>query len=478
MRVFKRLRLLIAAASALAAALLPAAAQTNDTTNAGSSVLLTAIDGPIGPATVRHVRHVLALAGDRKAPALVLRINTPGGLADSMREIISDIIASPVPVIGYVAPAGAHAASAGTYILYATHVAAMAPATNLGAATPVQLGGFPGSLPGSDGKERETGKANKDKTAEDAEGAPPSLAPEDAMTAKVTNDAVALIRGLADMHGRNADWAEQAVREASSLTSSKALEMNVIDIVARDVEELLTAADGRTVEVGRTKWTITVAGLPVETVEMDALTRLLSVLSNPNVALILMMIGVYGLIFEFWNPGAVVPGVVGAISLTLGLYALNMLPFSYAGLALIGLGIAFMVVEALTPSIGIIGIGGLLAFVLGASMLMETDAPGFQVSWWLIGTMAGLSGAVLILVLGFTIRSYRRVPVSGRARMIGAPASVIEWNGNEGFVWAEGERWHAMGARGLSAGQKVQVHNVDGLTLIVDAASNVQSERL
>ncbi len=478
MRVLKRLRRLIAAAAALVAAGVPVSAQTTDASESGPVLLMTAIEGPIGPATVRHVKRVIGLAEERKAEALVLRLNTPGGLATSMREIISGMLASKVPVIGYVAPSGAHAASAGTYILYAAHVAAMAPATNLGAATPVQIGGLPEALPGSDGKGKsgEGGRdAADDKDVNQDKGV---LAPKDALSAKATNDSVALIRGLAELHGRNADWAEQAVREAASLSSQKALEMNVIDIVAPDLDALLKAADGRTVKVGGTERTLAVKGLPVETVEMDTLTRVLSILSNPNLALILMMIGVYGLIFEFWNPGALVPGVVGAISLMLGLYALNMLPLNYAGLALIALGVAFMVTEALTPAFGVLGFGGLVAFVLGASMLIDTDAPSFQISWWLTGTMAAVSGAILVLLLGFTLRSYRHEPVSGRAGMIGASAKVIEWRGGEGFVWAEGERWHATGADDLSTGQSVSIRDVDGLSLVVNAASEGQPESL
>ncbi|MCX2725727.1 NfeD family protein [Roseibium salinum] len=478
MRVLNRLRRLVAAAVALTTAVgLPAAAQKTDISGKGSVVLMAAIEGPIGPATVRHVGRAIGLAEERGAPALVLRLNTPGGLADSMREIISQVLASPVPVIGYVAPAGAHAASAGTYILYATHVAAMAPATNLGAATPVQLGGSPDTVPGGDGdkNDRPAGDRSPDKGGSGRNT--DLMGSEQAMSAKMTNDSVALIRSLARLRGRNADWAERAVREAASLPATEALEMDVIDVVARDVDELLDAADGRMVEIGRTSHKLTVAGLPVERIDMTTTTQILSLLSNPNVALILMMIGVYGLIFEFWNPGSVGPGVIGAISLTLGLYALNMLPFSYAGLALIGLGVAFMVVEALTPTVGVVGIGGLVAFIIGASMLVDTDAPGFQISWWLIGTLAVISGAVLVLVLGAALRSYRHKPVSGQARMIGAPADVLEWQGSEGYVWAEGERWHAAGAEDLCAGQTVQVRNVNGLTLVVNADHDAQPER-
>lgn len=480
MPYLKRLRRLIAVLAVLLMAAIPTAAQKSDDSETGSFVLMSAIEGPIGPATVRHAGRVIGLAEDRRAAAVILRLNTPGGLADSMREIISQILASDVPVIGYVAPSGAHAASAGTYILYAAHVAAMAPGTNIGAATPVQIGGFSQGLPeDAPGKEGDTDESGKDRDSADEETSKPdskSLKPDDAMSAKATNDAVALIRSLAELHGRNAEWAERAVREAATLSSDAALKEGVIDIQADDVDELLAAADGRKIEVGGNERILVTAGLPVEIVEMDNITRILSVLSNPNVALVLMMIGIYGLIFEFWNPGAAVPGVVGAISLTLGLYALNQLPFTYAGLALIGLGIAFMVVEALTPTFGILGFGGLVAFILGASMLIDTDQPAYQISWWMIGTMAAISGAVLILLLGFTLRAYRSAPVIGKSYMIDRTAKVLEWSGSEGFVLADGERWHARGGADLVPGQPVRIRDVIGLTLVVEFAS--ESERI
>ncbi|MCH8169436.1 MAG: nodulation protein NfeD, partial [Proteobacteria bacterium] len=424
---------------------------------------------------------VIATAAERNAEVLILRIYTPGGLADSMREIITEILASPTPVIGYVAPSGAHAASAGTYILYATHVAAMAPGTNLGAATPVQLGGLPGAPSPKDdkpdaggGTEGAAGEDETDGETDSGDGIG-SLAPSEAMNAKATNDAVAFIRSLAELHGRNADWAERAVREAASLSSAQALEQGVIDLVADDVDGLLAAIDGRSVTIGGAERVLATRGLPVEFLEQDPITRMLGVLSNPNVALMLMMIGVYGIIFEFMNPGSVVPGVVGAICLTLGLYALNQLPLDYAGLALVGLGIAFMVAEAFTPTFGILGFGGLIAFVIGAAMLVDTDVPAYQVSWWVIGVMAALSGAVLTLLLGFTLRAYRRPVVSGVAQLVGAEARVLDWSGGGGHVWAAGERWQASAGRDLAVGDPVRVRRVDGLTLVVEPASGPES---
>lgn len=437
----------------------------------GNRVLHTVIEGPIGPATVHHIARVLEPARTQHVSAVILQLNTPGGLADATREIISEILVSPVPVITYVAPPGAHAASAGTYILYASHVAAMAPGTNLGAATPVAIGGLPGGLPGQPPEDAgDNGKADKDDAADDP------LAPKDAMSAKATNDAAALLRSLAEMHGRNADWAESAVRQAESLSAAQALKLNVIDLMASDLSALLRDADGRSVVMGETRQTLNLSGLPVERIEMGTVTRILSILSNPNVALVLMMLGVYGLIFEFWNPGAIVPGVVGAICLTLGLYALNQLPLDYAGLALIGLGIAFMVAEAFSPSFGVLGLGGIVAFSLGSAMLVDTDVEAYRVSWWLIGVMAVISASVLAVLLGYTIHAYRRAPVSGSDQMLGAQARVLDWSGNAGFVWVEGERWKARGSSGLQPGQDVRVLAVDGLTLRVGPATGGTSE--
>ncbi len=478
-------RLLLAAtalalATALWAAMASGQATDNSTTN--RVALLAAIEGPIGPATTRHVERVIEAARERQPEVVILRIYTPGGLADAMRDVISKILASPAPVIGYVAPPGAHAASAGTYILYATHVAAMAPGTNLGAATPVAIG-MPGA-PDDKGKEDSDsggGDAKRDATEAEKETAETKvlerirgLAPDEAMAAKATNDAVAFIRSLAEMHGRNADWAEKAVREAASLSSAQALEQGVIDLVADDVEALLQALDGRSVTINGAARRLATEGLAIETVEIDGITRLLSMLSNPNVALILMMMGFYGIIFEFWNPGSIVPGVVGAISLTLGLYALNQLPLDYAGLALILLGIVFMVAEAFTPTFGILGFGGLAAFVLGSAMLIDTDVPGYQISWWVIGVMAAISASVLILLLSFTIRAYRRPVRADIARVIDAEARVQDWSGASGHVWAAGELWQARSAGGApmpSADETVRVCGVDGLTLLVDHAN-------
>ncbi|HKJ76837.1 MAG TPA: nodulation protein NfeD, partial [Gammaproteobacteria bacterium] len=349
----------------------------------GGIALQLEIDGPIGPATSDYVVRSLEEAANRNAAAVILRMDTPGGLSSSMREIIQAILASPVPVLGYVAPEGARAASAGTYILYACHVAAMAPATNLGAATPVSIapaGGGP-DTPGSEGEKG-----------------------PDAKTQKAVNDAVAYIRGLAKRRDRNAEWAEKAVREAASLDAEAAVKENVADLIAKDVPDLLAQADGRQVEVGGETRTLATKDLMVERLEPDWRSRLLSVITNPNVAYILMLIGIYGLIFEFSNPGMIVPGVVGAICLMLALFAFQVLPVSYAGVGLILLGIALMVAEAFAPSFGILGIGGVVAFVIGSIILMDTDVPGFGVSLWAIGATGAVAAGLLWLLVKFSVK--------------------------------------------------------------------------
>ncbi len=418
----------------------------------GKFVLTIAIDGAIGPATAGYVKDALAKASERRAEAVILRMNTPGGLATSMREIITDVLASPVPVLGFVAPSGAHAASAGTYILYATHVAAMAPGTNLGAATPVQLGspmpGLPGTTPDKNGK---------DKTESQ----------KDAMTAKVTNDAVAFIRSLAELRGRNADWAEKAVREAASLSATSALQEKVIDLIARNPDELLKLADGRTVEVagGGTR-TLATSDAAIETFDPGWISRLLAVITDPNVAFILLLVGIYGIIFEFMSPGAVAPGVVGTICLLLGFYALNLLPINYAGLALMLLGIVLLTIEAFNPTV-VIGFGGVVAFVLGAIMLFKVEAPGYHLSWTVIGLATALMVGLVLVVLGSLQRARRHPARTGAQAMHGAAAEVLDWSGGEGHVFTQGERWQAQGTETFKPGETVEVANVMDLTLVV-----------
>lgn len=430
-------------------------------TGAGLRIaLMIEIDGAIGPATARQIKDGLASAHERNADVVILRLNTPGGLATSMREIIADILASPVPVIGYVAPSGSHAASAGTYILYATHVAAMAPGTNIGAATPVEIGTpFPG-LPGG---------------GEQKPGEKPATAPApDTLAMKATNDAVALIRSLAELRGRNADWGEKAVREAASLSAQAALDQRVIDLMANDAAALLKAIDGRRIATTAGARTLATQGMNIETIEPGWLIRLLAVITDPNIAVLLMLLGVYGLVFEFMSPGAVAPGVIGAICLVLGLYALNLLPIDYTGLALMLLGLTFLVVEAIYPTV-VLGAGGLVAFFLGAAMLLRVQSPGYQLSWTLIAGAALLIAALLLLSGRFLWRTRRDIPRIGRQAMRGLPVEILDWSGDSGHVLAEGERWNARSIDAFAAGERAEIADVDGLILTLRRRSKTGS---
>lgn len=453
---------LLAAAFVAVAAVCPSSA-TGEANGREKIALRVEIDGAIGPASARQLEEALAVAADRNVEALILQMDTPGGLVTSMREMIAGILASPVPVIGYVAPAGGHAASAGTYILYATHVAAMAPGTNLGAATPIEMGGPLPSFP--DGGKNDGPEGDKDK-----KNAPAG----DAMIAKATNDAVALIRSLAELRGRNAEWGEKAVREAASLSAGAALQQHVIDFVARDTTELLQLADGRTVEIAGKKEALATKGLPVETLEPGWLIRLLAVITDPNIAVILMLVGVYGLVFEFTSPGAVAPGVIGTICLLLGLYALNLLPISYAGLALMLLGIIFLVVEALNPTV-VLGLGGVAAFLLGAAMLLRIEGPGFEMSWAVIGTAAVLTLGLALLTGSYLWAARKNVPRVGAQAMQGLTAEVLDWQGSEGHVLARGERWRAKADEPLAVGDSVEVADVRDLVLTI-RRRNVRSD--
>ncbi len=410
----------------------------------GAAVSVVPLEGAIGPASADFARRAIERAGKDGAQLVVLRLDTPGGLDTSMREIIKSILASPVPVAVFVAPSGARAASAGTFILYAAHVAAMAPGTNLGAASPVSIGGM--APQGTDDKE---GKRR-----------------EDTMTRKVTNDAVAYIRGFAELRGRNADWAEKAVREGVSLPAHEALKMKVIDVMAADLPELMKRLDGRSVTVLDKKATLATANAQPVHVEVDWRTRVLAVVTNPSVAYLLILVGIYALIFEFMNPGLILPGVVGAISLLLALYALHMLPVNYAGLALIVLGIAFMAAEAFLPSFGALGIGGIIAFVIGSVLLIEdTELPGFEIPYALIGGMAAASAAFLILVLGMLARSRKRAVVSGREYLLGARAEALEDFDGEGWALVQGERWKVRVPGRVARGQRLRVTAMHGLVL-------------
>jgi membrane-bound serine protease (ClpP class) len=439
---------------ALALALAPACAA------AGEVVLLT-IGGAIGPAVADYVHRGIEHAGKEGAEIVVLQMDTPGGLDTSMRAIIKDILSSPVPVAAYVAPGGARAASAGTYILYASHVAAMAPATNLGAATPVAIGGAarPGGQDEPVPADKEKGKGKAAKRADAPAG--------DAMTRKQVNDAAAYIRGLAQMRGRNADWGERAVREAVSLSANEALKLKVIDVVAADVPDLLKQVDGRKLAVPAGEKVVATAGAAVTAFAPDWRTRFLSVITDPSIAYILILAGVYALFFEFSNPGLVLPGVAGAICILVALYAFHLLPVSYAGLALVLLGIAFMVAELFVPAYGSLGVGGLIAFVTGSVMLIDTDVPGFSVPLPLVLGVAAVSAAFVFVVIGTAVKARRRPVVSGREELIGSEGVVLEDCEREGWARVHGETWRIRCRTPLKVGQRVRVAAMDGLLLDV-----------
>lgn len=417
--------------------------------------------GAIGPADADYLQRGLEKAAALNAQLIVLKLDTPGGLDLSMRAIIQHILASPVPVASYVAPNGARAASAGTYLMYASHVAAMAPATNLGAATPVAIGPQP---------ERREPAAAKGRSMQegDADRSPEARTSAQTMIRKQTNDAAAYVRGLAHLRGRNADWADQAVREAVSLTVQEALKLKVIDLIAADVPDLLKQLDGRTIQVLECEQRLATAAAPTIDYPPDWRTRLLVVITDPSIAYFLLLIGFYGLLFEFYNPGLVVPGVVGGISLLLALFALQLLPVSTTGLALIVLGVGLLVAEHFVPGFGILGIGGLVALVTGSIMLIDTDVPGYRISGLLIGVAAATSAVFVLVVLNLAIRARQRPVVSGREQILGASGEVLEDIDGDVFARIRGELWKVCAGIPLVRGQRVRVVGIDGLVLTVE----------
>ncbi len=431
---------------------------------AGSVDVLT-IDGAIGPAAADYVRRGILHAQDSGAQLVVLQMDTPGGLDTSMRTIIKAMLASPVPVAVYVSPSGARAASAGTYILYASHIAAMAPGTNLGAATPVRLGA-PGS--GDEGDKAQPKRQDKDDSGKDKDRDIPGEAITEPMTRKQVNDAAAYIRGLAQLRGRNIEWAEKAVRQAVSLSADEALKLNVIDLVARDLQSLLARIDGKEVTLDGGTRRLQTANAEVIRHPPDWRTRFLAVITDPGIALILMTIGIYGLIFEFMNPGFGVPGVLGGICVVLALYALQLLPVNYAGLALILLGLGFMVAEAFLPSFGVLGIGGIAAFVTGAIILIDTELPGFGIPIGLIVGIAITSALLIAAVIGMALKSRKLAVVTGSEQLIGSPGQVIEATPAVAWAYIHGERWQVTSKLPLQRGQKVRVIGRNGLVLEVE----------
>lgn len=425
------------------------------------SVFVVDVKGAIGVATSMHVCGALTKARAETAELVVIRLDTPGGILSSTREVIQCILASTVPVAVYVSPSGARAASAGTYMTYAAHIAAMAPGTHLGAATPVSIGN-----PLDPTKPVEPKKSEKeaDKNATPA-------GKDTALDRKVVNDAVAYLKSLAQLRGRNAEWAEKAVRDAATLTAEEAARERVVDLLAGDLNDLLSKIDGRSVTITGVERRISTQNHAIVTIEPDWRTRVLAAIADPNIAFILLMIGVYGLLFEFWSPGAFVPGVTGAICLVLGLTALSALPVSYGGLALVLLGLSLMVAEAFAPGFGVLGIGGLVAFVVGAIFLFDPTGSDIDLSIaWPVVIGAALSSLLIFsLIIGFAIRARQRPAVTGAEEMIGLEGEVVGWEGTRGAVRVHGEVWDARGPVSVKPGGHVRVVRRDGLTLTVEA---------
>ena len=432
------------------------------------------VDDVIGPATDDFIVRNIERAEDTGASLVILRLDTPGGLDTSMRDIIHKILASRVPVVTYVSPPGSRAASAGTYIMYASHIAAMAPATNIGSATPISLA--PGGLGGGEkptepgGQQpAKTGKPGSVSSKESPDESSSAPQPRSTEERKVINDAVAYIKGLARLRGRNEQWAEAAVRSAVNLTAEDALKKNVIDVMAKNIDELLHKIDGRTVKVNGKEVVLATAGLSIETVEPGWRTKLLSIITNPNVAYMLMLAGVYGLFFELTSPGAMFPGVLGAICLVLAMYAFQVLPVNYAGLALVLLGICFMVAELFLSSFGVLGIGGIVAFVVGSLILMRTDVAAYQISLPLIVTVTAITALFIFTLISMALRQRRRPVVSGREQMIGSVGEALDdFRDGVGAVHVHGERWSARSGKPLEKGQRVKVLDLNGLILLVE----------
>ncbi|MGF1838649.1 NfeD family protein [Vibrio atlanticus] len=437
------------------------------------------VNGGIGPATSDYLTREIEQAHDEQAKLIILKMNTPGGLDSSMRDIIRSITTSPIPVATWVGPAGSRAASAGTYILLASHVASMAPGTNLGAATPVSLGGGkaptnPLSPQDDTNKDDNTSASEQDATKQENSD---QVKATTAMEKKVINDAAAYIVSLAKLHKRNEEWAEKAVREAASLDSENALTLNVIDFIASDLQQLVELSNGRTITINGVSQEVQLSDVAFVEREQDWRFSLLSVITNPNVAYILMLIGIYGLLLEFYNPGVGLPGVLGGICLLLAMYSLQMLPVSYAGLALILLGIALIVAEAFSPSFGIFGLGGVAAFTLGSIMLMDTEVPGYQIALPLIIGISLFSVAFIVVTISMLVRVRNKPVTTGMEAVVGDTGKVVSGFPGTGRVLVEGEIWQAKCASELQVGQSIRVTKLTGLSLDVEALPDDTSSK-
>ncbi len=443
----------------------------------GAVIPVLRIDGPIGPASAEYIARGLASAAGSKAPLAVIRIDTPGGLASSTRDIVREILGSSVPVAAWVAPGGARAASAGTYIVMASHVAAMAPATNIGAATPVSIGGGPTPAAPEGPPDAPAGAADKDAGPDAGQGkARPGAgqpAAGGAMERKIINDSAAWIRALAQSRERNVEWSERAVREGLSLSADEALEQGVVDFIAADLPALLAAADGREVRMADGKLaTLAVAGAATLDLRPDWRLELLMMLSNPTIAYVLLLVGAYGIFLEATSPGFGVLGVAGAVLLLTGLFGLQMLPLSYAGIALLVLGFALVIAEVFMPSFGVLGLVGTIAFVIGSIMLVDTEAPGFGIPIWLIVAIAATNLLVALVFVRLALAARRRPVASGAEELQRSTARIIEAGANGTWAWVHGERWRVLADAPLAVGQQVRVVGRDGLVLKVEPSTD------
>lgn len=407
--------------------------------HADSSIVLATYDGVINPVSAEYLHDALISAQESEAQALIIRLNTPGGLDTSMRLIIKDITSSTIPVIVYVSPSSGRAASAGVFITMAAHVAAMAPGTNIGAAHPVAMGG--------------------DKMEEE-------------MKAKVENDSVAYIKSIAEQRKRNASWAEDAVRKSVSVTDQEAVKLKIVDLVAEDVPALLKQLDGRTITLQTGSTVLHTAGAAVREFPMGLRLEFLKTLSDPNIAYLLMTIGTIGLIAELYNPGAILPGIVGAISLILAFYSFQSLPVNYAGVLLFLLGIVFFILEASITSYGLLGIGGVISMLLGSVMLIKTDVEFMQISWSVILPVVALAALFSLFIVGMGVKAMRRRPVTGREEMVGLIATVKTALTPHGQVAVHGELWEAVSDHPLQPGEPAEVTRVEGLRLHVKPLSH------
>ncbi|MFZ5560407.1 MAG: NfeD family protein [Pseudomonadota bacterium] len=425
---------------------------------AAPEAALLEIDGAIGPASSLYFDYASRQAEARGARLIILRLDTPGGLDQPMRDIVKRILSSRIPVAVYVAPSGSRAASAGTYLLHAAHVAAMAPATNLGAATPVPVMG----------KEREPPQERDGRRDRNGGAGPPEQpGSNDAASRKAVNDAAAYLRSLAEIRGRNVDWAEQAVRAGASLSAEAALEKKVIDLIAVDTGDLIAQLDGRRLTLAGGKITLSTQGMTTTAIPPTWRQSFLAVLTNPTVAYLLMLIGIYGLLLEGYSPGAILPGVAGGICLLLALYAFQLLPINYAGLALLALGLVLIVAETVVPSAGVLGIGGVVAFVAGSILLLDSDVPGYAVPLGLVAGAASAAALLLLLGLSLLLRARRRPPLQAQSGLAGATARALADFSGDGWVEVRGERWRAHSREPVRRGQRLRIVRVQGLRLEV-----------